>query len=61
MSKVLEVTIKKVDDAGKVITIKLTGEDAEKWGESIDGLCTFIYAHGQEFPSLNWETINEPV
>ncbi len=61
MGKVLEVMIKKVEDSGKVTTIRLTGESAETWGKTVDGWSVFMYAHGMQFPDLKWENIDEPV
>lgn len=61
MGKVLEVSIKQVDNDGNITTIKVTGEDAKKWGETVDGWASYMYVRGQEFPKLNWETVNESV
>ena len=57
MSKTVEVSITKEDELGNRTTIRVRGEEAEKWAKTLDGWTTFMFVHGQNFPELKWETL----
>ena len=55
--KTVMVTLTKEDEEGNRHAMRISGEDATKWAEAVDGQGIFCHAHGMKFPELNWEEI----
>lgn len=49
--KTVRVEIEK--DDGTII--RLTGEEARKWGDHVEGMATCCHVHRRSFPELKWE------
>jgi len=35
-------------------TMEVTGEEAKKWKDMVEGQAILAHVHGQEWPTLNW-------
>ena len=51
MQKILKISFEYDDHIDT-----LEGNEAQKWMEAANGLITFNYAHGVEFPRFPWKT-----
>jgi hypothetical protein len=54
--KAIRVEIE-MEHEGKRRIYKLTGEEAKKWQDMIDGFCTVASVHGFKGTEVNWEII----
>ena len=56
LDKTLSVTIVKQREDGTLFKISVSGEDATKWKNAVEGQATLSYAHGIHFPNIDWKT-----
>jgi hypothetical protein len=41
--------------------IRLTGDEAHKWGEYVNGTSGYLFAHGMQAPLFQWEEFRKKI
>lgn len=61
MFKISEVVVVRQDEKNVKTVVRISGEEAEKWSQTIDAMSNLATAHGWQLPEVKWEILNEPV